>query len=108
MNTEIKKIALASAITLLAGMANADPLSWTEAGVGYNVADAGEDGTQAIDIRGGIGFAGIGHVSLGYLDGTVDGSEGSSDFDFDGYEVRAGVHPERGRQNPGGCRGHLL
>lgn len=96
MNTEMKKIALAGAIALLAGMANAEPLSWTEVGVGFNVADAGEESTDAFDIRGGIGFAGIGHAQLTYLDGTVDGSEGSSDFDFDGYELRAGVHPSVG------------
>ncbi|TFG86309.1 MAG: hypothetical protein E4H19_06105 [Chromatiales bacterium] len=95
MNTEIKKIALASAITLLAGMASADPLSWTEAGVGYNVADSVNEDATAIDIRGGIGFAGMGHAQLTYADGSVD-VIGGSDIDFDGYEARAGVHPSVG------------
>jgi len=93
MNTGIKKFALAGAMALLAGAASADPLSWTEVGIGYDMADAGDDTTDALDVRGSIGFADIGHLSVGYLDGTVDGSGGSSDFDFDGYEVRAGVHP---------------
>jgi hypothetical protein len=100
MNTGIKKIALTGAISLLAGMASADPLTWTELGVGYNVADASDSGfsdsVTAYDIRGGIGFAGIGHAQLTYLDGSADGSEGNVDFDFDGYEVRAGVHPDVG------------
>ena len=96
MNTGIKKIALTAAIALLAGGASADPLTWTELGVGFNVVDAGDDSTDAFDIKGSIGFAGIGHAQLTYLDGGVDGSEGSSDFDFDGYEVRAGVHPSVG------------
>jgi hypothetical protein len=93
MNTGIKKIALAGAIALLAGVASADPLTWTELGVGFDMADAGDNTTDAFDIQGSIGFAGIGHASATYLDGTVDGSEGSSDFDFDGFEIRAGVHP---------------
>lgn len=93
MNREIKITALAAAIALLAGGAQADPLSWTEVGVGYNIVDAGEDTTDAFDIRGSIGFAGIGHAVLTYTDGSVDGSEGFSGADFDGFEIRAGVHP---------------
>jgi hypothetical protein len=93
MKSELKKIALAGAIALLAGTASADPLSWTELGVGFNVADAGDDSADAFDVRGGIGFAGIGHAQLTYTDGSVDGSEGDPDIDFDGFEVRAGVHP---------------
>jgi len=94
MNTGIKKFALAGAIALLAGAASADPLSWTEVEVGYNLADGGDDTTDAAEIRGSIGFAGIGHVSLGYLDGTSE--DGPDEFDFDGYEIRAGVHPSVG------------
>jgi hypothetical protein len=93
MNTGIKKFALAGAIALLAGAASAEPLDWTEIGVGWNIADAGNDSADALDIKGGIGFAGIGHAQVTYVDGTVDGGEG---FDFDGYEARLGVHPTVG------------
>lgn len=101
MNMDMKKIALTAAIALLAGgAANANPLTWTEFGVGFNVADEDDagffDSATAFDIRGSIGFAGIGHAQLSYLDGTLDGAEGSADFDFDGFEVRAGVHPSVG------------
>jgi hypothetical protein len=95
---EMKKIALAGAVALLAGTANAEPLTWTEVGAGFNVADAGEDSIDAFDIRGGIGFAGIGHAQASYLDGSADNfylAEGG-DVDFDGFEVRAGVHPSVG------------
>ena len=96
MKTGMKKIALAGAIALLAGAAQADPLGWTEAGIGFNVADAGDESVNAFDIRGSVGFAGIGHAQLTYLDGSADGGAGDPDFDFDGFEVRAGVHPSVG------------
>lgn len=93
---EMKKLALASAIALLTGTAQADPLSWNEIGVGYNRADGGENTTDAVDIQGSIGLGELFHSQLTYLDGTAeDGGEGGGgpDFDFDGYDARLGVNP---------------
>lgn len=89
MNRNIQKAAVLGAAALLLGTAKADPLSWTEIGVGYNVADSGDDEVDAFDIRGSIGIADLFHGQLTY----IDGSEGGGGPDFDGYELRAGVHP---------------
>jgi len=97
MKVEIRKTALAAAIGLLAGGAYADPLSWTEVGVGYLQADSGNDDVTAYDVRGGIGLGQLFHIQAGYTDGTADNQgTGGSDYDFDGYDVRVGVHPSVG------------
>jgi hypothetical protein len=92
MKTELKRTALAAAIALVTGAAYGGPLSWTELGVGYQrMDDSGDSETDAYDIRGSIGLGQMFHIQADYLDGSSD-----PDVDFDGYEVRAGVHPSVG------------
>jgi hypothetical protein len=99
MKTEMRKTALAAAIGLLASSAYAGPLSWTEVGVGYLQADSGNDDIAAYDLRGSIGLGQLFHVQAGYTDGTADNAgPGGSDYDFDGYDIRAGVHPSVGEK----------
>ena len=95
MNKQMKKTALAAAFVLLAGASKAEPLSWTEVGLGYNRVDAGDESVDAFDIKGSIGFANLFHAQFSYLDGSEGGSNG---IDFDGYEIRAGVHPTVGEK----------
>jgi hypothetical protein len=97
MKTKGMGIALLSAAALLGGAAaQAAELSWTYAEVGYNKADAADDfETDAYDIKGSVGFAGIWHASLDYLDGTADNSgSGNNDLDFDGFRLVVGAHPQ--------------
>jgi hypothetical protein len=96
----VKKLALASAIGLLCGgAAQAEPLTWNEIGIGYNKADSGDEEADALDILASLGFGSMFHGQLQYVDGSVDGGEGESDFDFDGYEARLGLHPSVGENS---------
>jgi hypothetical protein len=92
-----KVLAISAAIAALPlamqSTAKADPLSWTEVGVGYNMADSGDENIDAFDIKASIGLGNLFHVQAQYIDGSEGGSSG---FDFDGYEIRAGVHPSVG------------
>lgn len=89
-----KVLAISAAIAALPlalqSSAKADPLSWTEIGVGYDLADSGDETTDAFDVKASIGLGKMFHLQASYLDGSEGGGNG---VDFDGYEVRGGIHP---------------
>ncbi len=88
-----KALAISAAIAALPlalqSTAKADVLSWTEIGVGWDIADSGDNTTDAFDVKASIGLGKMFHIQASYL----DGSEGGGGPDFDGYDIRAGIHP---------------
>jgi hypothetical protein len=96
--TKTTGIALLSAAALLGpALANAaETLPWTFAQFGYTRADGGEDlaETDAYNVFASVGFAGKWHAQLEYTDGEIDVEDGDDKFDFDGYRVVVGAHPQ--------------
>lgn len=94
MKTKSMGIALLSAATLLGGTAAQADLRWTYGELGYLSADGTENSeTDALELKGSMGFASMWHAQLSYLDGETDTSF-SSGFDFDGFRVVVGAHPQ--------------
>jgi hypothetical protein len=96
--TKTTGIALLSAAALLApALANAaETLPWTFAQFGYTRADGSEElaETDAYNVFASVGFAGKWHAQLEYTDGETDIEDGDDKFDFDGYRVVVGAHPQ--------------
>ena len=93
MSTISKFGGLLAALTLplaLLNTAKAGPMSWTEIGVGYDLADSGEDTVDAFDVKGSIGLGSMFHIQASYLNGSAGGT---NSVDYDGEDVRAGIHP---------------
>jgi len=86
----MKKLILTLAAFGLSSVAMAGP-SWTYVDLGYVVGDSeGDDNdVDGFSLRGSLGFAGIWHVQLDYLDVDFD----QFDASFDGFELRGGIHP---------------
>ncbi|MBL8202119.1 MAG: hypothetical protein JNK40_14215 [Chromatiales bacterium] len=94
MKTKGMGIALLSAAALLGSAVAQAELPWTYVEAGYTKADGSEFAdTDALDIKGSIGFANVWHASLDYQDGTTDFDIGP-DSDFDGWRFVVGAHPQ--------------
>lgn len=94
MKTKGMGIALLSAAALLGSAVAQAELPWTYAEIGYSKADGNDFfETDALDIKGSIGFLEKWHAALQYTDGETDGDFLSGD-DFDGYRVSVGAHPQ--------------
>lgn len=86
-------IAVLSAASLMAaGTAMAEP-QWTYAQLGWIQGDGFDnDGkSDGFEFKGSVGVQNF-HFGLSYIDGEIDGGEGSNDTDFDGYNLTAGFH----------------
>ncbi len=91
MNTKSMGIALLSAAALLGGTAAQAELPWTYGEIGYLSVDGSENvETDAIELKGSMGFANKFHGQLSYLEGETDFQFGN--FDFDGFRVVVGAH----------------
>ncbi len=95
---QVFKVGGLAAALAFSGAALAEGPQWTYGQIGYWAADSVEAGgvggdVDAFDIRGSLGFADIGHGQLRYFDGSSEIGGGDPDFDFDGFELRGGVHP---------------
>jgi hypothetical protein len=95
--TLLSAAALLGPATVTAAENLSDKLPWTDVEGAYLRVDGTEEfEVDAYALNASVGFAGIGHAQLEYLDGEADDDSSSSfsdDADFDGYRLIAGVHP---------------
>lgn len=83
---------LAASGLLVAGTAAAEQPQWTYADIGYYQADSfGDDQTDGFTVNGDIAIMDLMHLGVGYINGSL--GIGSINNDFDGYQIRFGVHP---------------
>ena len=86
---------LGTAALLAAATAGAGELSWNYGEFAYAKQDGSDffesDGYQ---LKGSIAFLTKWHAQLEYTDGETDSDFFNDDFDFDGYRIVVGAHPQ--------------